>query len=250
MKQCYKQQEVEVMPRKSIGGRLKPKLKLLLWFFLGTGLIVAAKYLNFQGLLHSTLSWIASLGRWGPAMFIIIYILATVLFVPGSILALAAGVLFGVLWGSIYVSIGATIGAVVAFLIGRYLARGWVAKQIEGNGMFKVIDETVAREGWKIVGLMQLSPIFPFNMLNYAFGVTQVSFKDYFFPTWIGIMPGTFLYVYIGSLTGDLTMSAMKERSRTPIEWACYAIGLIATVLIMIYATRIAKKALENRITS
>jgi len=238
------------MPRKSIGGRLKLKLKLLLWFFLGTTLIVAAKYLNFQGLLHSALSWIASLGRWGPAMFIIIYILATVLFVPGSILALAAGVLFGVLWGSIYVSIGATIGAVVAFLIGRYLARGWVAKQIEGNGMFKVIDEAVAREGWKIVALMQLSPIFPFNMLNYAFGVTQVSFKDYFFPTWIGIMPGTVLYVYIGSLTGNLTMSAMKERSLTPIEWTCYAIGLIATVLVMIYATRIAKKALENRITS
>ncbi len=90
--------------------------------------------------------------------------------------------------------------------------------------MFKVIDEVVAREGWKIVRLMSLSPIFPFNMLNYPFGVRQVSFKDYFFPTWIGIMPGTVLCVYIGSLTSELAISAvgMKERSRTPIEWAFY----------------------------
>jgi uncharacterized membrane protein YdjX (TVP38/TMEM64 family) len=240
------------MPKRPIGGRLKPKLKLLRWFFLGAAFIVAVKYFNVQGLLRSALSWIAGLGPWGPIIFIIIYIFATVLFVPGSILALGAGVLFGAIWGSVYVSIGATIGAASAFLIGRYLARGWVTKQIEGSDMFKAIDKAVAREGWKIVGLMQLSPLFPFNLLNYAFGVTQVSFKDYFFPTWIGIMPGTVLYVYIGSLTGDLAMSSMgmKEHSRTPIEWTFYAISLIATVLVIIYVMHIVKKALANKITS
>jgi uncharacterized membrane protein YdjX (TVP38/TMEM64 family) len=173
------------MPKKPTGGRSKPKLKLLLWFFWGTGLI---------------------------------YILATILFIPGSLLTLGAGVLFGVLWGSIYVSIGATIGAAGAFLVGRYLARGWVEKRIEGNDKFKAIDQAVAREGWKIVGLTRLSPVFPFNLLNYAFGITQVSFKDYFFPTWIGITPGTVLYVYIGSLAGSLASLGTKGRDRTSAE--------------------------------
>lgn len=225
---------------------MKPALKLLLWTILIVALIAAAKYFNVQGLLKNTLDWIVALGSWGPVTFIVIYILATILFIPGSILTLGAGVIFGVLWGSIYVSIGATIGAAGAFLVGRYLARGWVEKRIEGNTKFKAIDEAVAREGWKIVGLTRLSPVFPFNLLNYAFGVTQVSFKDYFFPTWIGITPGTVLYVYIGSLAGSLASLGTEGRTRTPAEWAFYALGLVATVVVTLYVTRIARKALAE----
>ncbi|GGA09921.1 hypothetical protein CYANOKiyG1_22870 [Okeania sp. KiyG1] len=110
----------------------------------------------------NALDWIKTLGPWGPIAFIIIYILATVLFLPGSLLTLGAGLLFGPIFGSIYVSISSTIGATCAFLVGRYLARGWVSKQIEGNENFKAIDEAVADEGWKIVGLTRLSPIFSF----------------------------------------------------------------------------------------
>ena len=229
--------------------KLKPVLKLLFWIILIAALIAAAKYFNVQGLLKSTLTWIAGLGAWGPVTFIIIYILATILFIPGSLLTLGSGVIFGVLWGSIYVSIGATIGAGGAFLVGRYLARGWVEKRIEGNNKFKAINEAVAREGWKIVGLTRLSPVFPFNLLNYAFGVTQVSFKDYFFPTWIGITPGTVLYVYIGSLAGSLASLGTEGRERTPAEWTFYAVGLVATVIVTLYVTRIARKALEKRVS-
>lgn len=229
--------------------KLKPALKLLFWIILIAAMIAVAKYFNVQGLLKSTLNWIAGLGPWGPVTFIIIYILATILFIPGSLLTLGSGVIFGVLWGSIYVSIGATIGAGGAFLVGRYLARGWVEKRIEGNNKFKAINDAVAREGWKIVGLARLSPVFPFNLLNYAFGVTQVSFKDYFFLTWIGITPGTVLYVYIGSLASSLTSLGTEGRARTPADWTFYAVGLVATVIVTLYVTRIARKALEKRVS-
>ncbi len=237
------------MSERPARGNLKPALKLIFWIILIVALIAAARYFNVQGLLKNALDWIASLGPWEPVTFIVIYILATILFIPGSLLTLGAGVLFGLLWGSIYVSIGATIGAAGAFLVGRYLARGWVEKRIEGNDKFKAIDQAVAREGWKIVGLTRLSPVFPFNLLNYAFGITQVSFKDYFFPTWIGITPGTVLYVYIGSLAGSLASLRTKGRDRTPAEWVFYAIGLVATIAVTLYVTRLARKALEKRVS-
>lgn len=224
-------------------------VKVILWIILITILIGVAKYFDVQGLLKNALDWSASLDSWGPITFILIYTVATILFIPGSLLTLAAGVVFGVVWGSIYVSIGATIGATGAFLVGRYLARGWVEKRIEGNDKFKAIDQAVAREGWKIVGLTRLSPVFPFNLLNYAFGITQVSFKNYFFPTWIGITPGTVLYVYLGSLAGSLASFETAARTRTQVEWVFYAFGLVATITVTLYVTGIARKALEKEVS-
>jgi uncharacterized membrane protein YdjX (TVP38/TMEM64 family) len=223
--------------------------KLILGIGLAVALIVAANFFNFQGILKNALESIGNLGPWGPAAFILIYIVATVLFIPGSLLTLGAGVLFGVVGGSICVSVGSTLGAACAFFTGRYLTRDWVSKQIENNQKFKAIDEAVKREGAKIVLLTRLSPIFPFNLLNYAFGVTQVSFKDYFFASWIGMIPATVMYVYIGSLAGSLAALGEKGRSRTAAEWAVYGIGLVATIAVTVYATRIAKKALDEKIS-
>ncbi|MEW5860827.1 MAG: TVP38/TMEM64 family protein [Cyanobacteriota bacterium] len=213
-------------------------------------LIFAARYFNVQELLKSALAWIDSLGFWAPVTFIVIYILATVLFIPGSILTLGAGVVFGVILGSIYVFIGATLGATAAFLVGRYLARGWVSKQIENNPKFKAIDQAVAKEGLKIVLLTRLSPVFPFNLLNYSFGITQVSLKDYFLAS-IGMIPGTIMYVYIGSLAGSIaTIGAVQPKNpETEIaQWVIRVVGFIATVAVTIYVTRIARKALEESV--
>ena len=225
------------------------KWKLFLGIGLAAALIVAAKFFNFQGILKNALESIANLGPWGPAAFILIYIIATVLFIPGSLLTLGSGVLFGILGGTVCVSIGSVLGATCAFLTGRYLTRDWVSKQIEGNQKFKAIDAAVASEGWKIVLLTRLSPIFPFNLLNYAFGVTQVSLRDYFFASWIGMIPGTVMYVYIGSLAGSLAAIGVQGRSRTNAEWALYGIGLVATIALTVYATRLAKKALDEKIS-
>jgi uncharacterized membrane protein YdjX (TVP38/TMEM64 family) len=204
---------------------------------------------NPQDLLRSALQWIESLGIIGGIAFIAIYIIATVAFLPGSILTLGAGVVFGVFLGAVYVFIGATIGAIAAFLVGRYLARGWISKKITGNQKFAAIDKAVAKEGFKIVLLTRLSPIFPFNLLNYAFGVTGVSLKDYALGS-IGMIPGTVMYVYIGSLAGDLARVGTESQPTNPmIQWTIRIIGFIATVAVTVYVTRLARKALAEKVS-
>lgn len=203
---------------------------------------------NPQIWLRNALQWIDNLGGMGALAFILLYIIATVAFLPGSILTLGAGVVFGVVMGSVYVFIGATIGATAAFLVGRYLARGWVAQKIAGNAKFKAIDEAVGREGLKIVLLTRLSPVFPFNLLNYAYGVTGVSLKDYVLGS-IGMIPGTIMYVYIGSLAGNIaTIGTDSQPGNQAIQWAMRIIGLIATVVVTLYVTKIARQALDAEI--
>ena len=207
--------------------------------------IVGFKYFHGQELLKQAIDWVAQLGLWGPVIFIAIYVVATVLFIPGSVLTLGAGAVFGVGWGSVYVSIASTLGATAAFLVGRYLARDSIARKIEGNERFAAIDKAVAKEGWKIVGLTRLSPVFPFTLLNYAFGVTQVKLRDYVLASWIGMMPGTIMYVYVGSLA----QAATGERERTTGEWVLYGVGLLATVVVTVFVTRLAKRALAKKTT-
>ncbi|MBG1265795.1 TVP38/TMEM64 family protein [Nostoc sp. WHI] len=205
---------------------------------------------NPQVILRNALQWIDSLGTVGAIAFIGLYIISTVAFFPGSILTLGAGVIFGVVWGSFYVFIGATLGATAAFLVGRYLARNWVARKIADNKKFAAIDQAVGREGLKIVLLTRLSPIFPFNLLNYAFGITRVSLKDYFIGS-VGMIPGTIMYVYIGSLAGNLAMIGTEAQPSNPtIQWTIRIVGFIATVAVTIYITRIAQKALEEKVSN
>ncbi|MBI3358869.1 MAG: TVP38/TMEM64 family protein, partial [Nitrospirae bacterium] len=167
---------------------LSSKVKLGMVLAVFAALFVLAKYLNVQELLKKSLDAISGLGPLGDLIFISIYILASVLFLPGAILTLGAGAFFGVVKGSMLVSVGSTLGATCAFLVGRYVARDWVVKKIAGNEKFKAIDKAIGGEGWKIVGLTRLSPVFPFSLLNYAYGVTNVTLKDYFFASWIGMI--------------------------------------------------------------
>ncbi len=210
--------------------------------------VVLGHQFQAQARLQDLLAWIQEKGAWGPAIFVTAYILSCVLSIPGSILSLGAGAIFGVVLGSIYVSIGSTLGATAAFLIGRYFARDAVARKIQGNENFARIDEAVAEEGWKIVGLIRLSPMFPFNLLNYAFGLTRVSLRDYFFASWIAMMPGTVMYVYIGSTISNLAALGQDGRTRSAAEWVLYSVGLVATIGVSVYVTRIAKRALSNKI--
>jgi uncharacterized membrane protein YdjX (TVP38/TMEM64 family) len=223
--------------------------KMVILAIIAVALVIAVKHFNLQQLFRDALAWISSLGTFGIVIFILIYILACVFLLPGSILTLGAGVVFGVVNGSIAVSIGSTLGATCAFLVGRYLARDWVASKIEGNEKFKAIDEAVGREGWKIVLLTRLSPVFPFNLLNFAYGLTKVNLRDYFFASWVGMMPGTIMYVYIGSLAGDLASLGAGQRTRTTGEWILYGIGLLATAVVTVFVTWLARKALSSRIS-
>jgi uncharacterized membrane protein YdjX (TVP38/TMEM64 family) len=203
---------------------------------------------NPQAWLRDALQWIDSLGTVGAIAFILLYIVATVAFLPGSILTLGAGVVFGIVLGSVYVFIGATLGATAAFLVGRYLARGWVARKIAGNSKFRAVDQAVGREGLKIVILTRLSPVFPFNLLNYAYGITGVALKDYVIGS-IGMIPGTIMYVYIGSLAGSLARVGSEAQPTNPtIQWTIRIVGFIATVAVTLYVTKIARQALNEQV--
>ena len=217
----------------------------------GVVLLVAlagGRALDAPALLRAALERIHDLGPWGPAIFVALYVAATVLFVPASILTLGAGAVFGLVHGVVTVWIGAMLGATAAFLIGRYLARDAVARRLEAYPAFAALDAAVAREGWKIVGLTRLSPAFPFILLNYAFGLTRVSLRDYVLASSVGMLPGTLMYVYLGSLAGDLATLGAVEPARTPAEWSLYVVGLLATITVTVHVTRLARSALQRRI--
>ncbi len=227
------------------------KVKWIFWILVVAALFVAARVYNVQEILKISLVWIRGMGPLGIGIFALIYVLACILFLPGAILTLGAGAIFGVIKGSVIVSIASTIGATCAFLIGRYFVRHWVESKIEGNPKFKAVDDAVAKEGLKIVGLTRLSPIFPFNLLNYAYGVTKVTLRDYVLASWIGMMPGTVMYVYIGSLAGDVATSGSRANtgSVSAVQWTLRIVGFIATALVTVYVTRVAKKSLNEKIS-
>jgi len=177
--------------------------------------------------------WVAKLGPWGPVVFIASYVLATVAFVPGSVLTIAAGAIFGLGAGTAYVFIGASLGACAAFFLARSFARGAIERRLAGNTRFAAVDRAIANEGLRIVFLLRLSPLFPFSLGNYALGLTSVSFRDYAIAC-TGMLPWTFVYVYLGSVVGDVGGG-----------WKI-VVGLIVTGIVVFLIARIAKRALAE----
>lgn len=214
------------------------------------GLVSLGFFLPLDALMLATLDWVESLGIWGYALFFLCYVLFTVLFLPGFILTVGAGAIFDLWGGFIVVSLGSTLGASLAFLIGRFFARSLIEQKVAGNPKFAAIDRAVGKQGWKIVFLTRLSPVFPFNLINYAYGLTKVPFWHYVLASWIGMMPGTLLYVYIGAVAGTVARTALTEQPETStIELVFQGVGLLATLLVTVYVTRLARKALRDGIT-
>jgi uncharacterized membrane protein YdjX (TVP38/TMEM64 family) len=197
------------------------------------------------GLVPQFAAWVDGLGPWGPLAFIAGYVLACIAFVPGSVLTVAAGAIFGVMKGVVYVFVGASLGASAAFLVARYAARDAIARRLAGNIRFEAIDRAIAREGRKIVTLLRLSPVFPFNLLNYALGLTRVRFVDYLVAM-VGLLPGTILYVYSGKLAGDLVaLAGGMTPPKGPGYYAVLGLGLLATIAVTAIITRTARRALR-----
>ena len=190
--------------------------------------------------------WVNGLGVWGPIVFIAGYTVAAVAFVPGSLLTLAAGAIFGLAQGVVYVFIAAVLGSSAAFLVSRYLARSAIERRLSNNPRFAAIDRAVGAQGRKIVFLLRLSPVFPFNLLNYGLGLTKVRFADYVTAS-VGMLPGTLLYVYYGKLAGDV---AALAGGAAPEKGAGYytvlILGLVATIVVTTLVTRTARRALKE----
>lgn len=189
---------------------------------------------------------VADLGAWGPIAFIAGYALATVALVPGSILTLVAGAIFGLTAGTIYVFVAAVFGSTGAFLIARYVARPLVERRMADSRRVDAIDRAIGEGGWRVVGLLRLSPVIPYNALNYTLGVTRVRLRDYLIAS-VGMLPGTFLYVYSGKVAGELAVAAAgAEVRRGAGYYMVLGIGLLATVAVVVLVTRRARRVLSE----
>jgi uncharacterized membrane protein YdjX (TVP38/TMEM64 family) len=197
--------------------------------------------------LADFVGWVRGLGCWGPVVFGLVYAVTALVF-PGSLLTLGAGFAFGVVLGTVVVSLGSVTTAVIAFWLGRTLARGWVEAKVAANPKFRAIDQAVAANGFKIVLLTRLSPVFPFLLLNYAFGLTKVRFRDYLVASWVGMLPGTVLYVYLGSTVRDIAELTAGVRESTPAEQVFKWAGLAVTVVVTVLVTRVARNALRRAV--
>ena len=227
----------------------KKNIKLIALIVIITVLIVLPFVLPVKSWLIRTLEWIQKLGVWAPFFVAAFYIISCILFLPGSILTLGAGFLFKVVVGTITVSIGSTLGACAAFIVGRTIARQWIAQKIGTNEKFVAIDNAVGNQGFKIVLLTRLSPVFPFNLLNYAFGLTKVSFWQYAFASWIGMLPGTVMYVYFGAGLRSLADVAAGKIETGTTGRIFFWVGLAATIAVTVFITRLARKALKQHIS-
>jgi uncharacterized membrane protein YdjX (TVP38/TMEM64 family) len=223
-------------------GRLATLIAIVIALFL------AMKFLPVQQWLRSFNDWVGQMGVAGIFIFIIVYAVATVLLAPGAILTIGAGFAFGLWKGFLAVSGGATLGASLAFLVARFIARDKIEAIAKGNEKFRNIDSAIGKQGAKLIFLLRLSPVIPFNLSNYFYGLTGVKFWPYVLASWIGMMPGTFLYVYIGT-AGKAAVAAAAGGAAVKHGWQYWTflgVGLAATVIVTIWVTKIARDALKK----
>ena len=191
-------------------------------------------------------NWVSELGPWGPIAFISGYAVAVIALVPAVLFTLAGGAIFGLVQGTLYTFIAASIGSIGAFLVARYIARGAIEQRLVRNERFAAIDRAVGEDGLRIVFLLRLSPAFPFTLLNYALGLTRVRLADYALASF-GMIPGTLLYVYYGKVAGDVVAASGGHGAERGIGgWIVLGLGLVATVLVTVQVTRVARRALRE----
>lgn len=226
--------------------KIAPRARLVFGTALLLALAGAAYFLPIRPYLQSLLEWVRGMGGWGPVMLAVAYVIATVCFVPGSLMTLGAGFLFGVVVGAATVSVASVAGASAAFWLGRTIARGWVESRFSGDRRFEALDRAIEREGFKIVVLVRLSPMVPFTAINYALGLTRISYRDFLLASWIGMLPGTILYAYAGSTLQSLTELGSGTTAGGLVGRAFFVAGLTATLVATIFVTRIARRAFEQ----
>jgi uncharacterized membrane protein YdjX (TVP38/TMEM64 family) len=227
-------------------GGARKAVRLVCFIMIAASVLVILRALPTAQLLDLTQKKVATLGPWGPVVFGAAYFVAAVLFVPGSALTLAAGVIFGLGVGTATVSVSSTAAAGASFLIARYLARERVCRMAETNRTFGAIDKAIAQGGWKIIALLRLSPAVPFSLGNYLYGLTPVRFWPYLLASWIAMMPGTFLYVYLGLVGKTAAAGAGGAGGKNPWQYVLLGAGLLATIVVSVYVTRLARKALRE----
>src|SRR5437868_12952800 len=223
---------------------MKKYAKWIVVILVVIALSVLSAILPVKEWIREFISWVQQLGGVGVVVFIIAYAIATVLFLPGWIFTVSAGLIYGVFGGTLIALTGAVIGASLAFLVARYLLRRSIEELTAKNPRFRAVDQAIGKNGWKIVGLLRLSPLIPFNLSNYFYGITAIPFWQYVLVSAVGMLPGTLLYAYLGAI-GRAGVSG-SAASHNKWQYVLLAIGLIATVAVTILVSRIAKNALKK----
>jgi uncharacterized membrane protein YdjX (TVP38/TMEM64 family) len=223
---------------------VKNSIKWIVIFLIVITLSISAAILPVKEWVRQFVVWVQQLGPAGVVIFIAAYAIATVLFLPGWIFTVSAGLIYGIVGGTAIALTGAVIGASLAFLVARYLLRQSIEDQTKKNPRFRAIDEAIGKNGWKIVGLLRLSPLIPFNLSNYFYGITSISFPAYVAISAIGMIPGTLLYAYLGAIGQAGISGGASPHSKW--QYVLLAVGLIATIAVTILVSRIAKNALKK----
>ncbi|MEK7842195.1 MAG: TVP38/TMEM64 family protein [Deltaproteobacteria bacterium] len=205
--------------------KISAGIKGIILVVLLLSVVLILRYTGIAGSLtpEDLRAWISKLGPWGPAAYIIIYSIAPVFLFPGIPLTIAGGMLFGPVYGTIYTAIGATIGASIAFLTARYLAREMVINLLKRHEKLNILDKEVEKQGWKIVAFTRLIPLFPFNLLNYAFGLTSIRFSHYALASFVFMLPAIAAFVIFSSSLLDLIKGAVSKE---------FFIGVILVLII------------------
>jgi len=227
------------MERAASTGQRRWARAALLAVVLAALLATAWYFLPLREGLTAVQERLAELGPWGVVLFEAVFVLCVVALVPGSVLSVTAGLTYG-MWGAPLAIGGATLGGAIAFLIARHFARDRVAAWLLVHPHIEAVAEAVDEEGWRVVALVRLSPLLPFNMQNYLFGITRIPFGQYIVATLLGIAPGTAFDVYIGSL-GNLSV-----KDHSPGEWAIVGAGVAATAALVWLVARKAKRHLDR----
>ena len=224
-----------------------PKYILLALVLLGVlvAIILALNGITLGDVMASLEHFVNTSGPLGVLAFIAAYAAAAVLFLPASLLTLAAGYLFGLPAGTAIISVAATLGATLAFLVSRYLARPYIESQLRGNAKFAKIDAGIAAKGARVVLLLRLSPLFPYSLLNYSFGLTKVELLPYAGASWLGMLPGTIAYVYLGTLSKEAAQEA-SSGVFSPVKLVLYGLGAVATIWATTIISGIARRALDE----
>ena len=218
-----------------------PVVKLIVGLLVVAAIIVAFRVLPVADWLRAFQAYVRGIGPIGYVVYALVYALCCVLFVPASLLTLGAGAIFGLAAGTAVVVVGATLGATLSFLLARTVLRERIESMTAGNPKFRALDRAIAKEGGKIVLLVRLAPIFPFTYSNYAFGLTGIRTLPYALATLVGIIPGTFAFVYIGSAAATAAAGSVSN-----VKLAVYIIGAVATLAVSIFVARVATKAIKK----
>jgi uncharacterized membrane protein YdjX (TVP38/TMEM64 family) len=198
--------------------------------------------MSLSEFLHHSMEWIAHSGWVGIGWFIFLYTLTCVFFLPGSILTIGAGAVYGFWFSTALVTVSSTVGAAVNFLTSRYLAKNWMQRKIGQNARCRALDKAVSLEGWRMILISRMSPVIPHSLVSYAAGLIQISFWRFTLASFVGFLPQSAAYTYVGAMVGKALRTSVGVTPHDPVIWTFYGLGLAATLIVTAITTRVARR--------